>query len=118
MFVYVFVEGGRTAINGIVVPEKNVFTRSLQNNNLFLIIKNDENHDVVHHIKLSVNEISFPIRFNVTNIKEITSNGSYLMTLLIFGYIHRLLWEGALFRQNLVLNHVNSITFIVRDVCK
>ncbi len=110
-------KGGRIAIDGIVIPEKNVSTRSLQDNNLVLIIKNDVNHDIVHHIKLNVDQISFPIRFNVTNINEI-SHGSHLMVLLIFGYTHRLLWEGAVFRQNLISNQVNSITFIVRDVCK
>jgi hypothetical protein len=90
----------------------------LQNNNLVLIIKDDRNHDDVHHMKLNVNQNSFPIKFYIANIEEITNNGSHLMIVLIFGYTHRLLWEGILSRQYLVWNHVNSIIFIVRDVCK
>ena len=35
------------------------------------IIENDENHDDIHHIRLKIDQDSFPIRFNLTNIKEI-----------------------------------------------
>jgi hypothetical protein len=63
-------------------------------------------------------EKSFPIQFNFLGIKQIKTNGIYLMTLLIFGFTHRLLWEGVLFHQYLSVNHVNNITFIARDVCK
>ncbi len=52
------------------------------------------------------------------NLTEIKNNDDYLLTLLIFGKSHRLLWEGALFRQYLTANQTNSITFIVQDVCK
>jgi len=38
------------------------------------------------------------------------------MSLLIFGYTYRLLWEGVLFRQNLVVNRINSISFMVKDM--
>jgi hypothetical protein len=67
---------------------------------------------------LKINQASFPFYFNLTNIKEIKKTGIYLLILLIFGYTHRLLWEGTLFRQHLTANHTNSVTFIVKDVCK
>jgi hypothetical protein len=72
----------------------------------------------IYHFKLKINEINFPFRFNLTNIKQIKTNGIYLLSLLIFGYSHRLIWEGILFQQYLMINHTNSITFILKDVCK
>jgi len=67
---------------------------------------------------MKINQTSFPFNFNLTNIKEIKTTGIYLLTLLIFGYTHRLLWEGSLFRYHLTVNQINSVTFIVKDVCK
>jgi len=67
---------------------------------------------------LKINQTSFPFNFNLTNIKEIKTTGIYLLTLLIFDYTHRLLWESNLFRQNLTADYINSVTFIVKDVCK
>lgn len=108
----------QTSINGIVLSEKNQSTWSLQDNNFVLIIKNDTYHNEIYHLKLTVNQESFPLQFNLTNIKEIQNTGIYLLSLLIFDYTHQLLWEGILVRQHLIANHSNSITFIVQDVCK
>jgi len=72
----------------------------------------------VHHLKLNVHQTSFPIKFNIVNINEIKRTGDHLLSLLIFGYPHHLLWEGTLFRQHLIVNQPNSITFIVKDVCE
>jgi hypothetical protein len=83
-----------------------------------LIIKNGRNHDDIYHLQLKIDQGSFPIRFNLINIKEIKTTGIHLLTLLIFGLTHRLLWEGVVLRQNLIINSVNHITFIVKDVCK
>jgi hypothetical protein len=69
-------------------------------------------------LKLKINQASFPFYFNLTNIKEIKKTGIYLLTLLIFSYTHRLLWEGSLIRYHLIVNQINSVTFIVKDVCK
>jgi hypothetical protein len=88
------------------------------NNNLVLIIKNDTNQNDIHSLQLKMNQDSFPIRFNFENIDYIKKDGTYLIALLVFGFTHRLLWEGIMFQQNLFVNHVNNITFIVRDVCK
>lgn len=99
--------------------QKEIYLLDLcKKNNLVLIIKNDENHDDVHYLKLSVNQISFPINFNLTNMDKITNSGPHLMTLLIFGFTHRLLWEASFSRQNLIINHVNPITFVIKDVCE
>jgi hypothetical protein len=113
-----YLRGNQTSINGLVLLENNQSTPSLVNNNLILIIKNDGNHDDIYHLQLKLGQNSFPLRFNFVNIKQIKTNGIHLLTLLIFGFTHRLLWEGILFRQYLFVNHVNNITFIVRDVCK
>jgi hypothetical protein len=110
--------GYETSINGVVLSDKNQSTPSLENDNLILIIKNDENHDDIHHLTLKIDQTSFPIRFNMTNIKEIKKTGIHVLTLLIFGFTHRLLWEGVLLRENLVVNQANYVTFIVKDVCK
>jgi hypothetical protein len=99
--------------------EKNQSTQSLINNNLVLIIRTDVNDDDdIHHLQIKLEQNSFPIQFTFTNIKQIKTNGIYFLRLLIFGFTHRLLWEGILFQQYLFVNHVNNITFIVRDVCK
>jgi hypothetical protein len=100
------------------MSEKNESTRSLQNNNIVIIIKNDVNHDDVHYLQLKTDQISFPIRFNMTNINGIKTSGHHLLSLLIFGLAHRLMWEGILFRQNLVVNRTNFVNFTVKDVCK
>ena len=90
----------------------------LANTNLVLIIKNDANHSDVHHLQLKHDQNAFPIRFNLTNVNEIGVSGNHLLTLLIFGYTHRLLWEGALFRKCLSVNQLNRIVFHVEDVCE
>jgi hypothetical protein len=108
----------QTSINGVVLSEKNQWTSSLSNDNLVLIIKNDGNYDDIYHLRLKMGQDSFPIRFNITDVKEIKHTGNHLLTLLIYGLTHRLLWEGVLFRQNLIVNRTNHITFIVKDVCK
>ena len=107
-----------TAINSTVVLHRNENTWSLQNTNLVLIIKQDTNHEQVHHLRLSVNQSSFPFNFIMRNITEIKNSAVHLLSLFIFGKPHLLLWEGVLFRQYLTINHLNSITFIVQDVCK
>jgi len=110
--------GYQTAIVGVVLPEKNQSIASLVNNSLVLIVKNDGNHDDIHQLQLKIDQSSFPIHFNITNIKEITNTGTHLLTLLIFGFTHRLLWESVLVQQSLIVNQANHITFIVKDVCK
>ncbi len=85
---------------------------------LVLIIKNDDNHDDIYYRRLEIAQDSFPIRFDSPDVKEIKHTGNHLLTLLIFGFTHRLLWEGVLCRQNLIVNRANDITFIVKDVCK
>ncbi len=111
-------EDHQTSINGLVLLQINESTAPLINNNLILMIKNAVNHDDIHHLKLKIDQNSFPFRFNLTNIEQIKSDGFHLLTLLIFGFTHRLLWEGIIFRQYLFVNHINNITFIVKDVCK
>jgi hypothetical protein len=96
----------------------NESTWPLQNSVLLIIIKNDSNHTDVHHLRLNISQPSFPIRFTMNNLIQISRNGNYLLSLLIFGYPHRLLWEGVLFRQPLRAYQKNSITFTVKDVCK
>jgi hypothetical protein len=118
MFISFFIKDGKTSINGTVVSENNLSIRPLENINLVLIIKDDKNHDDIHQMKININQNTFPIKFHISNIKEITKNGSHLMTILIFGHTHRLLWEGILSRHYLVWNHMNLINFTVRDVCK
>lgn len=81
------------------------------------MIKNDRSHNDVFNLQVRIVQDSFPFPFNLTNIREIQATGDYLLTLLIFGYPHRLLWEGALFRQNLAVNHSNQINFVLNDVC-
>jgi hypothetical protein len=110
--------GKETTIQGIVLTERNESNWSLKDNNIVIIIKHDTYHNEIHQLRLQVNQSSFPFKFNLTNIKEIKTSDIYLLTLLIFGYTHRLLWEGSLFRQRLIVNHINSVTFIVKDVCK
>jgi hypothetical protein len=110
--------GDQTSVNGIALSEKNQSTSSLVNCHLVLIIKNDDNHDDIYYRRLGIPQDSFPIRFDITDVKEITHTGNHLLTLLIFGFTHKLLWEGVSFRQNLIVNRANDITFIVKDVCK
>ena len=86
--------------------------------NIVVIIKNDANHDDFHHLKLQANQTNFPLRFRLTNIQELRSDGTYLISLLIFGLTNRLLWEATIFRQHLKVNDDNFISFIVKDVCK
>ncbi|CAF4798609.1 unnamed protein product [Rotaria sp. Silwood2] len=50
------------------------------------------------------------------NLTEIKHSDEYLLSVLIFGYPHRLLWESVLFRQYLTINTKNFLTFIVQDV--
>jgi hypothetical protein len=119
IYLYIFIFSAEyTSINATVLPSQNEHTRSLQNANLILIIKQDVNHGDVHHLRLNVNQSLFPIHFIIKNITEIKNNGVYLLSLLILGQSHRFLWEGLLFRQHLSVNHVNDITFIVQDVCE
>ena len=82
------------------------------------MIKNDTNHEDVHHLQLKHGQESFPLHLNLTNVREIHADGDYLLTVLLFGYTHRLLWEGILFRQHLSANQANHITFHVQDVCE
>ncbi len=83
-----------------------------------LIIKHDTNHNDIHHLRLNLNQSSFPFRFTLNNLTKITRSTNYLLSLLIFGYPHRLLWEGILFRHALTANSKNSVEFTVEDVCK
>ena len=85
---------------------------------LFLMIKSDRNHNEVYHFQERIVQDSFPLSFNWTKIKQIQMTENYLLTVLIFGYLHRLLWEGTLFRKRLTLNQTNRINFFVDDVCK
>lgn len=110
--------GQVTSIAATIFSERNESTPSLANTTVVLIIKNDANHSDVHHLQLKHDQNTFPIRFNLTDVKEIRVSGAHLLTLLIFGYTHRLLWEGALFRQHLSVNQLNNIVFHVEDVCK
>ena len=66
------------------MSENNELIRSLQNSNIVVIIKNDTNHDDVHHFELNIDQITFPIQFNITNIKGIKGTGPHLLSLLIF----------------------------------
>jgi hypothetical protein len=75
-------------------------------------------HNDIHHLKLKVNQISSPFKFNLTNIKGIKTNEIYLLSLLIFSSNYRLQWERNLFRQHLTINRINSIRFLFKDVCK
>ena len=90
------IEGEKTSINGSVYSRENQQTWSLENSTLVLIIKHDMNHTDIHHIKLNVNQSTFPIHFRINNLHQIKSEDDYLLTLLIFGYPHRLLWESSL----------------------
>ena len=97
---------------------KNESTRLLKGGNMFLVIQNDGNQNEMHHLQFKIGRSSFPINFTASKINEIKSTGFYLLSLLVFGNPHRLLWEKTLFRQHLVADQTNSITFIVNDVCK
>ncbi|CAF1318351.1 unnamed protein product [Rotaria sp. Silwood1] len=105
-----------TSINGIIKSYQNESTWLLMNTTLVLIIKHDINHTDVHHLKLNLSQSSFPINFTMKNLTEIKHSDEYLLSLLIFGYPHRLLWESILFRQYLIINTKNFLTFIVQDV--
>lgn len=111
-------QGHETSIYGWVFSKNNQSTSSLKKMNLFLIIKNDRNHNEMYHFQEQIVQDSFPLSFNWTEIKQIQMTEKYLFTVLIFGYPHRLLWEGIVFRQNLIVNQTNRINFIVDDVCK
>ena len=106
-----------TSIEGIVKSRGDEATWSLQNANLILIIKRDTNHSDLH-LKLNLNQSSFPFHFILRNLNEIKRTDNYLLSLLIFGYLHRLLWEGMLLRQRLAVDSTNAVTFIVQAVCK
>jgi hypothetical protein len=82
------------------------------------MIKQDTNHDDVHNLRLNVRQSSFPFNFIIRNITGVKHTGVYLLSLMIFGYTHRLLWECVLFRQHLAINQMNLVTFTVHDVCK
>ena len=75
-------------------------------------------HTEFYHFKLKLNHTNFSLKFTLADTVEIKRNGIYLISLLIFGLTHRLLWENTIFRQYLSVNHTNSLTFIVKDVCK
>ena len=112
------IRGHSTSIDGTIHSRGNEATWPLQNANLVLMIKLDANHSDVHHLKLNLTQSSFPIRFMLRNVDEIKHTDDYLLSLLIFAYPHRLLWEGVLFRQHLIVETTNSINFTVQDVCK
>ena len=112
------IRGRTTSINGIVNSRDNEQTWSLENANLVLMIKDDLNHNIIHHFKLNVTQSIFPIHFQLTDLHEIQHTNEYLVSLLIFAYPHRLLWESTLARQRLTANRTNSINFVVGDVCE
>jgi hypothetical protein len=101
-----------------VISYHNESTWSLQDANLALIIKQDGNHDETHNLRLNIKQSSFPIYFTMENVVGIKHDGNHLLILLIFGKSQRLLWEGTLFRQHLKVNQMNTIHFMVHDVCK
>ncbi|CAF0736883.1 unnamed protein product [Rotaria sordida] len=111
-----FINGESTSIDGIIRSYQNESTWFLKNGTIVLIIKRDANHTDVRHLRLNLSPSSFPINFTMKNLTEIKHSGDYLLSLLIFGYPHRLLWESVLFRQYLKTNTKNFLTFIVQDV--
>ena len=98
--------------------ESDESSSSLIDSNIFVIIKNDTEHDEFHHLKFRASQTNFPLRFKSTDIEELQNNGVYLVSLVIFGSTHQLLWEATIFRQHLKVNDDNFISFIVKDVCK
>jgi hypothetical protein len=110
--------GTSTTIHGTVRSHNNLSTWPLKNTNLVLIIKFDKNEEKVHQLRLNITQASFPFTFIFKNIDEIKTSGHHLLSLLIFGYPHLLLWETVFFQQHLQVNQINNITFEVHDVCK
>jgi hypothetical protein len=107
-----------TIIFGTVRAKNNQLTWSLAGTNLALIIVNQQNQEEVHQIRLGIKQNSFPFNFTTEKINEIKSDGIYHLSLLIFGYPHRLLWEAAYVEIQIKVNIVNYIIFVVMDVCK
>ncbi len=86
--------------------------------NLALILKNSENQEQVLQLRLELPPKPFPFTFLFQNINEIQINGLYLLSLLIFGFPHQLIWECALVNQKLIAGQVNYILFDVHYVGK
>ena len=103
---------------GIVTAKNNQLTWSLARANLALILKHDENREEVHQLRLTIHQASFPLTFNFSLTNKIEHDAYYLISLLIFGFPHHLLWECASFRQHLKVNKMNHINFTVMDVCE
>jgi hypothetical protein len=86
--------------------------------NLALILKSSENQEQVLQLRLELPPKPFPFTFLFQNINEIQINGLYLLSLLIFGFPHQLIWECALVNQTLIAGQVNYILFDVHYVGK
>lgn len=95
----------------------NQLTWSLEGTNLVLIVRNAKNQEM-HQLRLSINQASFPFTFKVPLTREIQEDAYYLMSLFVFGFPHRFLWECVLFQQFIKVHQVNNINFTVVDVCK
>lgn len=97
--------------------KNNQLTWSLGGTNLVLIVRNAKKQEM-HQLRLTIDQASFPFTFKVPLTREVGEDAHYLMTLLVFGFPHRLLWECILFQQHIEVHQVNNINFTVMDVCK
>jgi len=106
-----------TTIKGTVYAKNTQLKLSLAGTNLALILKNRDRQEEVYQLRLTIQHGTFPFTFTFDKLDKIQT-GIYLLSLLIFGYPHRLLWECTFFQQELIVNEINIIIFWVTDVCE
>lgn len=107
-----------TDIVGVIRTDDDQLIWPSIGDNLVLILRHDQNEEEVHHLQLNIDQQSFPGMFAFPLPEEIEENGYYLITLLIFGFPHRLLWECTFLRSELKVNEDNHIHFTVTNVCE
>ena len=106
-----------TNIIGRVQAKYSQPTWSLEGSTLAVILKNEKNQEM-HQLRLSIDQVSFPLTFKISLTDKIQDDAFFLVSLLIFGLSHRLLWECVSFPQQIMVHQVNNINFTVMDVCE
>lgn len=86
--------------------------------NFVLILKHDQNEEEVHHLQLNIDQQTFSGMFASPLPEDIDEDGYYLVTLLVFGLPHRLLWESAFSRNQFKVNEDNHFDFTITNVCE
>ena len=119
LFIYFLVTTKPTSINGSVIAQNNYLKWPYyQRLNLLLFFKITKSNKKVYRIHFRINQNSFPFIFQVNNLTKIQNDGQYSVSLLIFAFPHRLLWESDFLNIQIKANTVNQINFIVKNVCK